>query len=216
MLSLSEEILLLAFDDESGRLLPLPERALDIALAAAVVMGLHNEKRIEVAPPTVSVTDPSPTGDRIFDEILKDIEKHPQSKLSGHIHRISGHANHIRKATLESLVKKNVLECKEEKIFWILPSKSYPLADNHEEVIAKERIRSVLLEGKKAKTWDIDMIALLEACDLLRVLLSKEELEAAQTRIKDLESRDPIGLTVIESVAEVQHTFNEVLGHGTL
>lgn len=74
----------------------------------------------------------------------------------------------------------------------------------------------MLLEGKKAKTWDIDMIALLEACDLLRVLLSKEELEAAQTRIKDLESRDPIGLAVIESVAEVQHTFNEVLGHGTL
>lgn len=109
MLSLSEEILLLAFDNESGRPLPLPERALDIALAAAVVMGLHNEKRIEVAPPTVSVADPSPTGDRIFDEILKDIEKHPQSKLSGHIHRISGHANHIRKATLESLAKKNVL-----------------------------------------------------------------------------------------------------------
>jgi len=216
MLSLSEEILLLALDDESGRLLPLPERALDIALSAAVVMGLHNEKRIEVAPPTVSVTDPSPTGDTIFDEMLKDIEKHPQSKLSGHIHRISGHANHIRKATLENLVKKNVLECKEEKIFWILPSKRYPLADDHEEVVAKERIRSVLLEGKKAKAWDIDMIALLEACDLLRIILSKEELEAAQAHIKDLESRDPIGIAVIESVAEVQHTFNEVLGHGTL
>ena len=216
MLSLSEEILLLALDDASGRLLPLPERALDIALSATVVMGLHNEKRIEVTPPTVTVLDNTPTGDTIFDEMLRDIEKHPQSKLSGHIHRISGHANHIRKATLENLVKKNVLECKEEKVFWILPSKRYPLADDHEEVIAKERIRNVLLEGKKAKAWDIDMIALLEACDLLRTLLSKEELEAAQERIKELESRDPIGIAVIESVAEVQHTFNEVLGHGTL
>lgn len=216
MLSLSEEILLLALDDESGRLLPLPERALDIALAAAIVMDLHNEKRIEVSPPTVSLTNHLPTGSPMLDEILKDIEKHPQSKLSGHIHRISGHANHIRKATLESLVKKNILECKEEKILWILPSKRYPLADDHEEVLAKERLRSILLEGKKAKVWDIDMIALLEACDLLHTLLSKEELEAAQARIKDLESRDPIGIAVIESVADVQHTFNEVLGHGTL
>ena len=215
MLSLSEEILLLALDDESGRLLPLPERALDIALAAAVIMGLHNEGRIQVNPPSVSVLNNTPTGDIIFDEMLKDIEKHPQSKLSGHIHRVSGHANHIRKATLEGLVKKNILECKEEKIFWILPSKRYPVADNHEEVIAKERIRKVLIEGEQPKAWDIDMIALLDACDLLHTLFSKKELEAARERIKDIESRDPIGITVIEAIADVQHTFNEVLEHGT-
>jgi hypothetical protein len=214
MLSLSEEILLLALDDTSGRLLPLPERALDIALAAAVVMGLHNEKRIEVTPPTVSVLDASPTGDIVFDEILKDIEKHSKARLSGHIHRISGHANHIRNATLESLVKKNILECKEEKLFWIIPSRRYPLNNAAEELMAKARIRAILLEGQEPKAWDIDMIALLEACDLLHTLLSKEELAAARMRIQELEARDPIGIAVIESVAEVQHTFNEVLGHG--
>ena len=46
MLRFSEEVLLLALDEKTGRLHPLPERAIEFALAGAVLAELAAAKRI--------------------------------------------------------------------------------------------------------------------------------------------------------------------------
>ena len=47
-LALAEQLLLLALDDETGKLLPLPDRSLDYALAGAIIADLARVGRLMV------------------------------------------------------------------------------------------------------------------------------------------------------------------------
>ncbi|HSH09562.1 MAG TPA: GPP34 family phosphoprotein, partial [Oceanipulchritudo sp.] len=59
-LTLAEQLLLLALDDATGRLRPLPDRALDYALAGAILADLARVGRISMTRDTLAVIDPNP------------------------------------------------------------------------------------------------------------------------------------------------------------
>ncbi|OYV47719.1 MAG: hypothetical protein B7X06_02805, partial [Verrucomicrobia bacterium 21-51-4] len=61
MLTFAENIVLLAMDGDTGHLRPLPERALDYALAGALLMGLATHNRIDPRLSPMQVLDNSPT-----------------------------------------------------------------------------------------------------------------------------------------------------------
>ncbi len=106
MLSLCEELFLFALDDTTGHMHALPERALDIGLAAAVIMGLHNKKRLRLSPPHCVVEDTTPMGDPILDETLTKIASHTAETLGENIRWLAGHAHHIRSVTIKTLIEK--------------------------------------------------------------------------------------------------------------
>jgi len=75
VLRFAEEILLLALDENTGRLHALPERALEFALAGAVLMELAFMGRLDTDATQLIVSDTSPTGDAVLDEALKALPK---------------------------------------------------------------------------------------------------------------------------------------------
>ena len=71
MLRFAEELLLL--EDQSGKVLRLPDRSLQYALAGSVLMDLTLEGRIDTDPDRLILVDSTPTGDDLVDPILADI-----------------------------------------------------------------------------------------------------------------------------------------------
>src|SRR5690348_9750622 len=70
---LAEELLLLAYDDETGRCV-FPLIALDLGMAAAILVDLVLEGRVEVVDGAVVPSDRRPTGHAVVDEILARID----------------------------------------------------------------------------------------------------------------------------------------------
>ena len=79
MLSLVEEILLLALDDRKGSFLQVPEYSLELATSGAILMDLALQDRIDADLEELVVVSEEPTGDPILDPVLSEIarEKRP-------------------------------------------------------------------------------------------------------------------------------------------
>ncbi|WP_343444225.1 GOLPH3/VPS74 family protein [Micromonospora schwarzwaldensis] len=70
-LLLTDELVLLAYDDAGANRLGRPH--LDYGLAGAVLLELALAGRVEVADKRLVVTDPSPTGVPLLDEALATV-----------------------------------------------------------------------------------------------------------------------------------------------
>ena len=76
-LTLAEELLLVALDDERGTLLPLPPFSMEVASAAALVMDLTLLGRIDTDEQSLTVLSAAPTGNALLDEVLAQISADP-------------------------------------------------------------------------------------------------------------------------------------------
>ena len=70
-LRFSEELLLLALDDATGKLHPLPERALDLAIVGALLMELAFRNQIDTDNKNLTIlnreaTDHDPSADLVL------------------------------------------------------------------------------------------------------------------------------------------------------
>src|SRR5882672_3458897 len=70
-LTILEEFLLLALDDETGDFFALACSTLDCATAGAILMDLMLRRRIDNDLRNTFVTDSQPTGDDILDPVLQ-------------------------------------------------------------------------------------------------------------------------------------------------
>ena len=69
-LTLAEELILIALDDETGTLISLPPFALELGLASAVIGELTLKGRLDTDATHVFVTSKVPVDDSILDETL--------------------------------------------------------------------------------------------------------------------------------------------------
>jgi hypothetical protein len=70
-LTYSEQILLLAWDEQAGTLRALPELAMRYALAGALLLELALAGRIDMDLERLHLVDAQPTGDPLLDDILR-------------------------------------------------------------------------------------------------------------------------------------------------
>ncbi len=127
MLRFAEEILLLALDEKSGRLHPLPERALEFALAGAVLAELAFIDRIDTDAKQLIIKDASPMGDPILDEALKYLPKdEPKLTIQKALARIALKADKLQDLLFAELVRKGILNQQEKKFLWGAPRAPLP------------------------------------------------------------------------------------------
>jgi hypothetical protein len=75
MLTLAEELLLLALDDESGSVEPAASGSLQYGLAGALLVELVIAGRLRLEGGGLVVADGSPTGDAVLDEVIGRISR---------------------------------------------------------------------------------------------------------------------------------------------
>ena len=212
MLTLPEEVILLVLDDESGSLLPIPQRTLDSALAAGALMELSLRERVDSDLDSLWIVDSTPIGEPYLDRLLEWLaESEVQQDAEAWIQRMSEESGAIQEAALARLVERGVLREEEKRFLWMFESRRYPIIDGKEEREVKLRIMGVLFSEEIPDPRDVALISLVDACRLFEELLGARELARVRDRIAVVRKLDLIGLAMQAKVREIERIVTHML-----
>ncbi|MEO3775383.1 GPP34 family phosphoprotein [Micromonospora sp. B11E3] len=142
--ALAEELLLLAYDDESGKA-TMPRISLDLGMAAAVLIELALAGRIAYAEGNLAATDPTPTGEPILDDVLARIAADTPHSPSSWVQRLR---HGLRDRILGDLVGRGVVRDIDETELGFIHVHRYPLADAAVEADTRGRLAEALAGGQ--------------------------------------------------------------------
>ena len=205
MLTISEEVLLLFLDDQKGTFIRGPDIHVELAMSGAVLMDLAFANRIDTDPERLFVVDQSPVGDRVLDGILARISAtEPERSTEYWLNWIREDVPDIMGHFIDRLVEKGILRRMEEKILWVFETRRYPVIDDREEREVKRRITSVLFSDEIPDPRDVVIIGIVNACDLLDVILHHREVDKVRGRAEQISQMDFIGQAINSTINDVR------------
>jgi hypothetical protein len=173
-----EKLFILTIDDEQESETGSKKYTLCYGLAGAIMAELALVNKIQLQKGRLILSDVSPTGDGLMDEVLETIavEKKPR-KLSRWIY-IIGRKQLVNKVAVR-VAERNVIRFDKKHYTWIIPFENDPTVDASAKYSVKQRLRGIVLAGEKAYPSDIALLGQLKQSRLLRLLFTKDErLEA--------------------------------------
>ena len=204
MLGFVEEIVLLQLD-ERGRLIELPLSAADVVLAGAALMELALRNKVDTDINRFFVVDREPIGDEILDDALGALAAAgSDATTSAAIERITSNAHNYRDIALKRLVEKGVLREEEGRFLWVFHTRRYPVIDDTEQREVRARLRQLILTDEIPDPRDVVLLCLIDACGLLGLVLSLDEIALRRQRIEQLTRLDLIGQAMTKAVGEIR------------
>jgi len=206
-LTILEEFLLLALDDEAGHFYSLPQSTLDCACAGAVMMDLTLRRRIDNDLKNLFIIDTAPVDDNILDPVLQTMALAPvvqPHSVTHWLRQLMAEGEALREQGLQRLVDRGILVRQDKKIMWMFGTRRYPMVDDTTVREVKWRILGVILRDEIPAPHDMMLTALAQACGLFRHILSPSQLDSTQTRIELVARMDLIGQAVAKSVTEIE------------
>jgi golgi phosphoprotein 3 len=204
MLGFVEEIVLLQLD-ERGRLIELPLSAADVVLAGAALMELALCNKVDTDVNRFFVVDREPIGDEILDDALSAlVAAGSDATTSAAIERITLNARSYRDIALKRLVEKGVLREEEGRFLWVFHTRRYPVIDDTEQREVRARLRQLILTDEIPDPRDVVLLCLIDACGLLGLVLSLDEIALWRQRIEQLTRLDLIGQAMTKAVGEIR------------
>jgi golgi phosphoprotein 3 len=204
-LSLAEELLLLAMNDEKGTVLFRASTALPYGLAGALLIELAQAGLVRVEGKELVAELRGSAQDELLGGLLEKIRASKKPRTIGHwVTKFGFSGGKLKKKLLDRLVEKRVLGRDEGRIFGIFPTARYPQADARPEYVLRERIRSALRGMSRPDARTAALISLAHTCELIGILFEKEERRDAAKRAKEIVKSQPIGSAVDRVVQAVK------------
>ena len=204
-LSLPEELVLMLLNEESGYFHQVPGWSLNCTVIGAVLAELSLRFRIDTDTESLFLNDKTPTGLPTLDPILAEIADEPEQHSTQYwIERLVPHAETIVDLVLSDLVRLQFLE-HHEGDFWTLARTAWQV-DAHAGSQAgggvafiRTRIHKVILGGDIPDPRDAITIALLNACNVMRLSCpSTKRPSSASSWVCQM---DVIGRSIAEAVS---------------
>ena len=139
-IALAEELLLLAYDDQTGKATG-SRIGLDLGMAAAVLVDLALAGRISYVNGYLTVVDPSPVGDPIADAVLAKAAADEPHTPAQWLQRLR---HRLRIRVLEDLVARGVVRDVDETQMGVIHLHVYPVADPGYEAEIRRRLAEAL------------------------------------------------------------------------
>ncbi len=123
MLTLFEELFLLAIHEDKGTLMPSKADALHFGLAGAILselallkkIGLKDNQRLELL-------DPAPTEDALLDKALQTLAAAQKERKFGYwIDMFSQKPEKMRRRLADRLVEKGLVTQEDDRLLWVIP-----------------------------------------------------------------------------------------------
>src|SRR5512138_1908965 len=126
-LSLAEELLLLALNDEKGTVVMAGSLGLPYGLAGAVLIELVDAGLLRLDGKEIVAAPAGAAGDGLLDGILAIVRSSRKTRTIGHwVGKFGRTAGTIKRQLLERLVAKRILVKEERRVLWFIPSSRYP------------------------------------------------------------------------------------------
>lgn len=195
-LSFAEELLLLVFDDDTGRARPLPEKGLACAMAGAALLELAFAGRLDNDAEAVTVLDDGPTGDPHLDEALACLPAPGEKLTLGQaLAQVSLAAARLVDGTAERLVGAGLLERRGGGFL--------PKAGREEVHGLRRRVREAVLSDDVPSPRAVVTVGLLDACGLAPWLFSADELARRAGRLRQVARLE----LLVQAMAEAIRAF---------
>jgi golgi phosphoprotein 3 len=196
-LTFTEEIALLALDDQTGNWLELPPDALNYGFAGAIIADLCFAGRVDTDAKALTVINPKPTGNELLDTWLQKISQFPKTlSVAGWLEELALDGDKLREAAIQRLIGRGILRLEEKRVLWVFASRRYPTLDGHERMEVRSRMRQLILGDDLPDPWDATLIGLLCGCTLQEQLFAGPEFADRGERLKKLSKLDPLGRDV--------------------
>ena len=203
---LAEDLMMLLHNPATGRLLVPPGKA-DVAIGGALLAELMERHSIELTEPhrvtkhrTVSVIDPTPTGDDILDEVLQRIPACRSARAHVVVSKIT---NGVRSRLMERLTEQGALKPEQARLVGIIPAAAWPAAHTSHIDELRRGLHHVLAGDRSPTRQEAAIIALLSAIRGTAKVLGDAELgrRELQRRAKATAEGDAAGEAVRQALA---------------
>jgi hypothetical protein len=180
-ISLAEEMLLLAYDDETGKA-TFSRIGLDLGMAAAVMVDLALAGRIAYVDGALAVTNPSPSGEPIADAVLAKLNAEPPQTPAQWVQRLR---HGLRDRVLADLVERGAIRDVDETAMGFIHLHRYPVVDRAYEVEIRTRLTAALTSDTPPDDRTAALTTLLSATRMEPALrLPPDEAERAHQRLE--------------------------------
>jgi hypothetical protein len=201
MLTMLEEVVLLAVDERTGNLRSTREFGTAYALVGALFFDLALARRIDTDTETIHVIDRTPTGNPVMDRVLTQLAGRSDLRtVSNWIEELFLQRCDLEGDALQLLIDRGVLRHEKSKLLWIIDVERFPLVDNKPQQHVKLRLAEAILSDTIPDTRDIMLLSIAEPCGLLNYVLSDSELQNRKARIRMLTNLETISRTVADAI----------------
>ena len=210
MLRVTEELLLLIVDAESGGIQhSLSAHQQDALIAGAVLTDLALENRIDTDPERLFLIDPKPVDDDLLDPVLRDIASETETHDTAYwIARAAKQGSAIRKRALDRLIGHGILEAEPNGLVFlsrlVARARRYPPDGGKITEDVQSRVMKTLFSEEIPEPRDAIIIGLASACGVFDSILRREELADVQEWIDTISRLDLMGHTIRESIRALE------------
>lgn len=208
MLSLHQEMLLLAVNDDGDIEFTAGTSTFRLAFVGACLIELALKDKIEVDPEEVRVISSDTDNDPTLNLVMERLCAHstPQ-RLRFWLSHLQEDFQEITRLTLKSLCDQGILKSEESRFLWVLSSRKYPVIDGTEKKEAKLRIMETLLGDSIPSPEDSVLIGLARVGGLLEAFLSTTEIARLEGRLEQVSNLDLTAGLVELAIQEEQEAI---------
>ena len=212
MLTMLEEVVLLAVDERTGGLRSTREFGTAYALVGAVFFDLALARRIDTDLETVHIVDRTPTGNATLDRVLAHMATRPDlTTVRAWIEEIFHRRDDLEGEALQSLIQRGVLRHEKSKLLWIIDVERFPLVDNKPQQDVRVRLANTILGDEIPNTRDIMLVSIAEPCGLLGYVLSEDALAVRGARVNMLCNLETISRTVRSAILGLETSLRQAM-----
>jgi hypothetical protein len=212
MLSMLEEVVLLAVDEKSGGLRSTREFGTAYALVGAVFFDLALARKIDTDTEDVHIIDTNATGNATLDRVLAHMATRPDLKtVRSWIEEIFHRRDDLEGEALASLIAQGILRHEKSKLLWIIDVERFPLVNHKPQQDVRIRLANVILTDQIPQTRDIMLVSIAEPCGLLGYVLSEGILALRRPRIQMLCNLETISRTVTDAILGLETTLRQAM-----
>jgi hypothetical protein len=198
-----EELLLLALDDEKGKIISSSSCALPYGLRGALLLELVLAEKIDVVDKKIVVINKNNTGNEVVDNALNIIDTyHKQKTVKFWITKLTSKMKELRKDLLNQLITKGILEQQDKKVLWVIPATRYPTKNPVIENRVRKRIIGIVLHNEKLDERSSMLISLINACELIKEVFPKDNIKDAKKKIKNIIQDEKVGKAITSQISD--------------
>lgn len=204
MITLSEQLLLLALNDEKGSVVMSASTALPYGLAGALLLELFLAHKIQFKKDKIVIINSEKSTNTILNEVLDVISKSTKSLDTKHcIETITKKVSKLQDRLAEQLVEKKILVKEEKSFLWIINYNHYPMKDDKAEQGIRRRIKQIVLKRATATEEEVALLSLIKACELINEIFDKPDRKKAVERIKHITEHHQVGVAIAKTMEEI-------------
>jgi Golgi phosphoprotein 3 len=212
MLTMLEEVVLLAVDERTGNLRSTREFGTAYALVGAVFFDLALARKIDSDTEAIHIVDTTPTGNATLDRVLAEMARRPDlTTVRAWIEEIFHHRRDLEGEALASLIESGILRHEKSKLLWIIDVERFPMVNDRQQQHVTERLQRAVLSDEIPDTRDIMLLSIAEPCGLLTYVLTDDQIAARKERIRALSNLETISRKVTAAILGLDATMRQAM-----